>query len=172
MLFQHLETVATGHHILETVYRKLIWSMQCLWEGKKPKIDWKGKPLVYAGAGDELMGGFFMCLWALICDLEHCFKCYQMPNPTSNCPCGLCPCNSGATPWWDFRPAATWMQLVYTVQSWLAAGLRRSQIFSIAGVTILSFYPDYMHCKHLGVDMYFSGKHHCSDYHEDPDSWS
>ncbi len=154
MLFQHLQSVVGGHHTFNTVYRKLKWSFQVLWEGKKPHFDWKGDRLYYAGAGDDLMGGYFMCLWALICDLDHCYKCYEMPNSTSNIPCGLCPCDSSAlgTPWFDFRPNAVWMTMVYTVQTWIAAGLKRSLIFDIVGVTILSFYPDWMHCKALGID--------------------
>jgi len=120
-----------------------------------PERDWKNKPL--AGGGVSLLGGHFMVVWALICDLEHCCKCYQMPNPTSNTPCGLCPCNTVGLPWFDFRPCAVWRDRVYTVQSWLAAGLRRSMVFDIVGVTILSFYPDWMHCKALGIDKFLAG---------------
>ena len=157
MIFQHLESWTDGHHTLRTFYRKLIWSFQCLWEGKKPTKDWMGNAMVYAGAGDDLMGGHFMCLWALICDLEHCYKCYEMPNVNSNSPCGLCPCNTVGIPWFDFRPTAVWMTLVYTIQSYLAAGLRRSILFDIVGVSVLSFYPDYMHCKHFGIDKILAG---------------
>ena len=126
-------------------------------KGKKPVKDWNGNDLHYEGMGEDLMGGFFMCLWALICDLDHCFKAYDMPRSTNNCPCGLCPCNSGNVPWFDFRPQAAWVNLVYTVQAWLAAGLKRSFVFDIVGVTILSFYPDWMHCKSLGIDKYLIG---------------
>ena len=33
MLFQHLRCAQAGHHTLNTLYRKLVWSFQCLWEG-------------------------------------------------------------------------------------------------------------------------------------------
>ena len=116
-----------------------------------------GKDLNDPTAGDELMGGHFMCLWALICDLEHCFKCYEMPNPTSNSPCGLCPVDAAGLPWFDFRPNADWISHIYTVQAWLEAGLKRCILYDIIGVTILSFYPDWMHCKALGIDKILHG---------------
>ena len=30
-------------------------------------------------------------------------------------------------------------------------------MLSIEGVSILSFYPDWMHCKHLGIDKHLLG---------------
>ena len=49
------------------------------------------------------------------------------------------------------------MTMCYTVQSWIASGLKRSVLFDIVGVTILSFYPDWMHCKALGIDKVLCG---------------
>ena len=66
----------------------------------------------------------FFAVWALICDLEHGRENYDLPNPTANACCGLCPVGLvPGLPWWDFRPNADWLQHIYTVQSWLARGL-------------------------------------------------
>ena len=100
---------------------------------------------------------FFMCCWALPCDLDHCFKCYGMANSNSNTPCGLCPVDASAMPWFDFRVNADWIQHIYTVQSWIAAGMKRSIVMDIIGVSVLSFYPDWMHCKSLGIDKQLIG---------------
>ena len=147
VFFQNLQAVESGHHTLNTFYRRLIWSFQALWEGEEPTTDWRGKPIPGAAPGKQLMDGFYMCLWALICDLDHCLKCYSMPNSTSNHPCGLCPVDADDLPWFDFRPNADWISRTYTVQSWLAAGQKRCILWDIVGVSILSFYPDWMHCK-------------------------
>ena len=152
LLYQALESYADGHHTLDTVYKKWVWSWGCLWEGEEPTKDWKGNPIPGAVAGVKLMDGKFMAVWSLICDLEHCCKAYGMANPTNNCPCGLCPMDSKDLPWWDFRPNPAWKPKIYTVASWLAAGLKKSVIFDIVGVSVLSFYPDWMHCKSLGID--------------------
>jgi len=129
-----------------------VWSFKALWLGEEPTEDWNGTPIPGAVAGVKLMAGKFMTLWALVCDLEHCYKAYAMPNPSSSCPCGLCPVNSSDLPWWDFRPNADWILKIYTVQSWLASGWKQSFIFNIVGLSCLSFYPDWMHCKSLGID--------------------
>ena len=39
----------------------------------------------------------------------------------------------------------------------LYKGFKRSLLLSIEGVSILSFYPDWMHCKHLGIDKHLLG---------------
>jgi hypothetical protein len=79
--------------------------------------------MFYPGAGDDLCGGFFFCVWALICDLEHAYKAYDMPCPTANACCALCPLGLIAgVVWFDFRPNAKWLAHIYTVQSWLARG--------------------------------------------------
>ena len=76
------------------------------------------------GAGvDYLFGGYFFCVWALICDLEHACTNYDLPNPTANACCPLCPVGlGGGLLWWDFRPNAAWLAHIYTVQKWLAKG--------------------------------------------------
>ena len=152
LLYQALESWTVGHQTLETMYRKLIWTFNALWRGEEPTEDWDGEPTPGVESGVKLMNGKFMAVWSLICDLEHCSKCYGMPNPTCNSPCGLCPVNSGDLPWWDFRPNAAWLPKVYTASFCKASGLQNSCSFDIAGVNALSFYPDWMHCKSLGID--------------------
>ena len=124
MIFQHLICRDPDHCTLDEFYKMLIWSFNSCWLGKKPKWDWNGKEMFYKGAGDPLCGGFFFCVWALIQDLEHACKAYDLPNPTANACCPICPV--GLMPglvWWDFRPDAEWLQHIYTTQSWLARGL-------------------------------------------------
>ena len=83
--------------------------------------------MFYDGRGEDLCGGFFFSVWALICDLEHGWKAYDLPNPTANACCPLCAV--GLVPgvvWFDFSPKAKWLDHIYTVQSWLARGLLRT----------------------------------------------
>jgi len=124
MIFQHLICRDPDHCTMDEFYRMLIWSFKACWLGKKPKWDWNGKEMFYPGAGDDLCGGFFFCVWALICDLEHAWKAYDLPNPNTNACCALCPVGLVAgLKWFDFRPSAQWLEYIYTVQSWLARGL-------------------------------------------------
>ena len=152
LLYQALESFADGHHTLNRMYKQLVWSFKALWLGEEPTLDWDNNPIPGAVAGVKLMKGMYMAVWSLLCDLEHCNKCYGMPNPNCNCPCGLCPVDSMHLPWWDFRPNAPWLLRIYIVADWLAAGLKKSIVFDIIGVSALSFYPDWMHCKSLGID--------------------
>jgi len=123
MMFQHLICRDDDHNTMNTVFRMFIWSFKACWAGRHPVEDWNGVKMVYDLAGTELCGGFFFCVWSLIQDLEHGNKVYDMPNPTANACCPLCPvgrrlgCN-----WWDFRPAAEWMNFIYDEISWLAEG--------------------------------------------------
>jgi hypothetical protein len=124
LIFSHLICKDPDHNTLDAFYKMLIWSFKACWLGKKPKWDWNGEEMFYPGAGDDLCGGFFFCVWALICDLEHANKAYDLPNPTSNACCPLCPVGLiYNVVWWDFRPSAKWLEHIYTVQSWLARGL-------------------------------------------------
>jgi hypothetical protein len=149
-----IHVVLQGSQTLETFYKRLRWSFQALWDGKFPWFDWNGHPIVGdPRCGTDLMGGYSMCLWALICDLDHGHKAYKLPNVnqlTGPCPC--CPVNNSGLPWYDFRINATWIPMVYTAAQWIMAGLNKSGIFDIVGVDILTWYPDWMHIKSLGLD--------------------
>ena len=91
LMFQHLICREPGNCTLNTASKMLIWSFKACWEGKDPKFDWDGKAMFYEGAGQELCGGFFFAVWALICHLEHAWQNYDLPNPTANACCALCP---------------------------------------------------------------------------------
>ena len=158
LLHQSLECYAASHHTLETFYTRLVWSFNALWLGEEPTHDWNGQPIPGAKPGIKLLGGRFMSVWGLIGDLEHICKAYAMPNSTNrDHPCGLCPANCTDLPYWDFRPNAKWIKLIYTAAFWRASGLRKSIIWDITGVSCLSFQPDYMHCKSLGIDKILIG---------------
>ena len=139
LLYQALESFEDSHHTFNTYYKQLKWSFMALWLGEEPIIDWDGNPIPGAVPGVKLMGGKYMSVWALICDLEHAYKAYNLPNPTSSCPCGLCPANSAKLKWWDFRPNAPWTFEIFTKEVWLALNINTSIIFQIVGVSILSF---------------------------------
>ena len=156
MCHQTLQCTAAGHHTMNTFFRILAWSLNALYEGEWPTHDWNGEPLV-GGRRGELCGGYFLVLWALTSDNEHNTKVYELANVTSNSPCPLCPCDSGANPWWNFQPNARWTKLIYTVAFWTASGYDKCPIFSVYGVSVLTVYPDYMHCKYLGIDKILLG---------------
>jgi hypothetical protein len=123
-MFAHLICRDADHCTLDRAFKELKWSFKCCWDGKKPKFDSDGNPMFYEGAGEDLCGGYFFAVWALICDLEHARENYDLPNPTATACCGLCPVGLlDGVHWWDFRPNAVWLNLVYTIESWLARGL-------------------------------------------------
>ena len=128
------------------------WSMNALWEGKWPSVDYRGVPIHSDLAGTPLMGGFFMVLWSIAADLDFLMTCFRLPNTNSNTPCSLCPCNSRDMPWWDFRTTARWIEAVYTPETWRLTGQNKSKLWDVIGVSILTVYPDWMHIKHLGLD--------------------
>ena len=95
-----------------------------------------------------------MILWALIGDLDHATKAYKLPNSSSSRPCGLCPVDSSPSnlPWYDFRINACWIPHIFSPAKWSEEGLKKSCIFDLVGVDILSWHPDWMHVKSLGLD--------------------
>lgn len=76
-------------------------------------------------------------------------RCSQMSQVT---PCAHCPYNVGATPWFDFKPAAQWVARIYNKDAWLASGWNTCELFKIVGVSIHSVNLHWMHDKHLGTD--------------------
>ena len=123
LMFQHLICKDADHKTMDNVFRMFIWSFKACWEGKHPRIDWNNNPMHYPEAGEDLCGGYFFCVWSLIQDLEHACKVYDLPNPTANACCPLCPVGRElGCKWFDFRPDAVWMQHIYDEISWLARG--------------------------------------------------
>ena len=141
LMFQHLICRDPDHCTLDTAYKMLIWSFKACWEGKKPQICWDGKEMFYEGAGEDLCGGFFFAVWALICDLEHAWHNYDLPHPGANACCALCCVGlQMGLHWFDFRPNAAWLNHIYTVQSWLARGLNNMlATWELIGRPVFSF---------------------------------
>ena len=53
----------------------------------------------------------------------------------------------------NFRTLCDFQTLGALEFPWMSAkGFKHSLMLQIVGVTILSFYPDWMHCKSLGID--------------------
>ena len=50
---------------------------------------------------------------------------------------------------------AAWTSTIHDVTSWIARFPNRNCIFKILNLTQHNVFPDYMHTKHLGIDMYF-----------------
>ena len=127
MCFQHMVCKDNDWCTYDTAYRMFIWSFGCMWTGKKPLKDWNGEPILYApGEEMSLYGGFFFAVWCLLCDLEHGYSCYDLPNPTSHACCPLCPVGLEANlMWWNFRPLQLPGLIIFTVFSpgWLEVSM-------------------------------------------------
>jgi hypothetical protein len=83
---------------------------------------------------------------------------YYLANYTTNEPCGFCPCNNGTIPWKDMSMSAEWLNRIYDHEAFLATqSSPHLMLTMLPWVTILSFFADIMHVKHLGVDMNIAG---------------
>ena len=106
----------------------------------------------------EAAGGYFCALWAKLGDLDYYATMMKLRHYAANIPCSWCrEGESDAIPWNGFRPTASWIHTTYSSAQFEAAFPGRHRILKMTGVTIHTIYPDYMHCKFLGVDMYFLG---------------
>ena len=78
------------------------------------------------------------------------------------CPCSWCGADSDpiSVPWSDFRPLdAKRLQQIYDKAQFLASlGPDRNPLLELPGVSQHTFWPDYMHCKYMGVDQFCSCK--------------
>ena len=111
-------------------------------------------------AGEDLAGGYFAELWAILCDLDVIWQVWKLRSRGGARPCSWCDADNtvGSRPWSDFRlPNAVWMSTVYDEHSFNAAFPDLNPLFAMAGISVYTLWPDYMHIKHLGVDMYFLG---------------
>jgi len=142
---------------MDTMFKMMAWSFNCLWEGTWPVRDWLGNVIV-GGKTGYLADGHFGCVWNLICDLDFSRDKLKQVNCNSVTPCNLCPCNSTSMPWHHFSFAAEWLLHIYTTADWVASGAASAEIFNIEGVTNDSLYPDWMHAKHLGSDKVLGGE--------------
>ena len=145
-----------------------VWSLTWAWIGLWPDKDWDGaawvNPVDINRALTLLAGSrsdfFFLVVWALQGDLDYLRDEYHLQNYNSNDPCCKCPANNvmGGMSVNEFRPGhSQWIDRLYTKAQWATSEYNLHVIFTIPGVTLLSVFPDYMHCKHLGTDAYFFG---------------
>ena len=144
--------------------RELSWSLYWLFVGKFPTRDVQGRPfppntIDRNRAGTDLADGYFAVVWALKGDLEHVAKWYKFPYATEIAPCALCACNSSDIPWTDGRlDFAERTRHIWRNDAWAHSRLDRRILFrEIPGLGIEDFYPDWMHCAHLGAFQYFYG---------------
>jgi hypothetical protein len=149
----------------DSLWKKLRWSFAALWEGRWPHLDAEGNRIHGPNAhraGDYLADGFFGVLYVLRGDLEWAWERLKLCNyrAVAAGPCCFCPCNGHDLPWSDFRitaPRAEWMNRVHTALEWHASHVEKIPIFSLPGLSVLTFYGDLMHTKHLGTDAWFFG---------------
>ena len=157
--YQMLATVET----YDEFWKVLVWSLLQCWTGKFHDRDLNGDlyepgTLGFDRKGKEIAGGWFMALWISENDLDHLASHFNFRHWMAAMPCSWCPCTNSvdAQPWTDMNPGtAAWMLNVYKHSDFMAAFAPLHAIFSVPGVTILTFWPDYMHTKYMGVDQFF-----------------
>jgi hypothetical protein len=117
------------------------------------------KPL--AGDDDDY---FFGVIVSVKGDLDYVSKAYKLANYralTTN-PCALCPCCTALECMWsDLRRIAAWIDRLFSADEWSERNPRPMALFTLPGVTGLTYSVDIMHCKHCGTDMYFLGSVLC-----------
>ena len=99
----------------------------------------------------------FCTIWAKICDLDNLNTNLGLRNHGAGVPCNWCHCNSSDIPWTKFGVNAEWIHRVYSSSEFLANVLPVHPLFTLPGVTIHTLWPDLMHIKYMGVDMWFVG---------------
>ena len=69
-------------------------------------------------------------------------------------PCTWCDANTTNL----IRPYAAWVGTIYTADQFRAAFAHNwHRLYDLPGVSILTLWPDYMHCKFMGSDAYLYG---------------
>ena len=113
-----------------------------------------------AKAGLQLADGFGACLLLLIGDLDHVAKELGLEHSGSLRPCTQCRCNKSTIPWTETHAtqAKFWATVYKTAADWRRHHPRPTCVlWELVGITGLSFFPDWMHTKHLGCDQYTLG---------------
>lgn len=148
---------------LNSFFKILAWSFQCLWSGLWPAADHNGKSYApgtaeHSKANTPLAGGFFGILFAIKGDLDYYAKVLRLPWYTSSRPCALCACNSSDVPWTDFAHDALWRATRWNTTQWAATHPSGHPLLLGAfGCGIMSVCADLMHVKHMGTDSWFFG---------------
>jgi hypothetical protein len=161
-VFHHLVVSDEHADTFLVFWRMLRWSLKALYDGTWPHTDAEGNPVRGADAakaGKPLADGHFGVLWVVRGDFEWAWERLEICNyrALKQGPCAFCPCNSGTMPWTDFSADAIWKQHVYTAEHWHANHPDIIDIFTLPGASVLCYYGDMMHTKHLGTDSWFFG---------------
>ena len=143
-------------------WRLVRWSLESLWLGVWPDADAWGRPFQPDSvdgrrAGSPLAGGYYGVLWCIQGDLEWYHKELQLAHWRNAEPCFLCRANLTNMPWNVFDAGAPWRATTWQKEAWLEAHEDRHSLFDLPGVSIFTVYPDWLHCKHLGVDQHLLG---------------
>ena len=147
---------------IDEIWTIIVWSFGCMYRGTWPDRHWNGRKYPagtpeYIRAGTELAGGFYTTLWVIAADLDQIAKNLKLRHYAASQPCTWCNADTTGIPWSDFKPDALWMETVFSPSQFVATIAPANRLFSLPGVTVETLWPDYMHCKYLGVDQYFLG---------------
>jgi hypothetical protein len=151
---------------MDPFWNELVWILTWLAKGEWPDRDSKGN-LFEPGSFEFhmrehyrfLANGFFAILFILKGDLDYVANTLGLEH-YSRVPgnCALCKANKTNIPWTEFNESASWLATVWKdFRTWRVANPNHCKLFSLAGLGATSFFPDLMHCKYLGSDMYFYG---------------
>ena len=147
------------------VWKILIWSLEALALGTWPLlspdgVEFEDKTSIdYINRGKPLASGFCAVVFLLRSDLEFLSNHFHLNSPNSNQPCALCKADrqSQSKPWTDCRPCAAWRRSIWNAQEWARAHPECHPLFAMRGSGLDIYFPDLMHCKHLGTDQYLLG---------------
>ena len=137
---------------MKTVGRHLVWSFNCLFDGRAGKRDADGR--VYCQPGPIADGNQRCILWQAPADCEHLSLEYGLPNYNAIEPCMRCKCNRSNIPWNDWNDDAKFKETLITPEAAMKEPLTNHWIMSIKGTSHFTFAYDLMHCGDIG----FSGR--------------
>ena len=148
----------------DDVFTIMCWSLLALYYGRYPPKNWDGSDWIegsedYNRRNQPLADGFCCVLWSIFGDLDHYYHKIKARRYSASEPCTWCSANTSTRLWSDFRPGlSAWMPTTYTAEQYRATmGAALHKLYDLPGVTILTLWPDYMHCKFMGSDAYFYG---------------
>ena len=167
LIFLLVKTLAKDFGLSQTwpkLWKVLCWSLECLRSGVWPELDWDGEEFEETSVdamkkGTPLAGGYSAFVFTLRSDLEFLAVHFKLNNAASNYPCALCKADRfmESRPWTDCRLAAQWRKTCWGATEWATEHPYCHPFFKMPGSGIDLFFPDLMHCKHLGTDLVLLG---------------
>ena len=80
--------------------------------------------------------GWRAVVWLLKADQDMKRDSLKLPNINLNEDfCANCRADSGAIPWYDFRPGALWRSTCYKVRTWETSGWNTCKLFRTPGIS-------------------------------------